>query len=51
MSKEQKAWALFAGAVVVQVIANRFAKEQAATLGLPAKVLTAATVLAAAVLG
>ncbi|MFE0651327.1 hypothetical protein ACFVZH_22340 [Streptomyces sp. NPDC059534] len=50
MSKKQKAWAIFAGAVVVQVIASRFAKEQARTLGLSAKAVAAATVLAAAVL-
>ncbi|MEE1814199.1 hypothetical protein PUR59_04085 [Streptomyces sp. SP18ES09] len=50
MTQRQKAFVLFAGAVVVEVLANRYAKQQAATLGLPAKAVAAAAILAAAVL-
>ncbi|MFD7980248.1 hypothetical protein [Streptomyces sp. NPDC059071] len=35
MSKKQKAAAALAAAVVVQVLANRVAKQQAAVLGVP----------------
>ncbi|MFB7589390.1 hypothetical protein [Streptomyces sp. NPDC056169] len=50
MSEKEKAFAIFAGALVVQAIVNRVVKEQAAILGLPAKVVTAAAIVAAAAL-
>lgn len=50
MSKQQKTWAVLVGAVAVQVVASRYAKQQAAALGLPAVVALALPVLVGAAL-
>ncbi|MFC7979757.1 hypothetical protein ACFUT3_31550 [Streptomyces cinereoruber] len=50
MTKQQKTWAVLLGAVAVQVVASRYAKQQATALGLPAVVALALPVLAGAAL-
>ncbi|WP_406053482.1 hypothetical protein OG462_44700 [Streptomyces sp. NBC_01077] len=51
MSKQEKAWVALLGAVAVQVIASRYAKQQAAAVGLPVLAALALPVVAGAVLG
>ncbi|MGW4850133.1 hypothetical protein ACWEPZ_02730 [Streptomyces sp. NPDC004288] len=50
MSQQQKAWVVLVGAVAVQVVASRYAKQQAAALGLPTVVALALPALVGAAL-
>ncbi|MHA4776085.1 hypothetical protein L1085_016435 [Streptomyces sp. MSC1_001] len=50
MSKQQKAWAVLVGALVVQFVAGRYVKQQAATLGLSAVAVSAASFVVGAAL-
>lgn len=51
MTQKQKAWAVLLGAVAVQVMASKFVKSQAATLGLPTLAASGLVAVAGVVLG